>query len=117
MILIVDDQPSNIDILLETIGDETEAAVALDGEEALEILEEEKPNLILLDIMMPGMNGFEVCRKIKENPGLSSIPVVFLSGNNSEEDIRTGMSLGAAGFLGKPINPVKVQEIISKYGS
>lgn len=115
MILVVDDTPSNIDIILSIIGDDYEVAVALSGEDALEILEEEKPDLILLDIVMPGMDGYEVCSKIKENQELKDIHVVFLSGNSTDEDIKKSKILGASGFLSKPIDPDKLLSTIKEY--
>ncbi|MBW1850870.1 MAG: response regulator [Deltaproteobacteria bacterium] len=66
--LIVDDTETNIDILVDTFGEKYDIAVAMDGESALETVEEDLPDLILLDIMMPGMNGFDVCKQLKDNP-------------------------------------------------
>lgn len=105
MILVVDDTPANIDILMELLSEVDDVAVALDGEEALEIVEEEKPDLVLLDIVMPGMDGFEVCKKLKENDSSKNIPVIFLSGNGSDEERQRGKDLGAVDFLTKPIDP------------
>ncbi len=104
MILIVDDAPANIDVLIAAIGDIDDIAVALDGEEALEIVNEEKPDLVLLDIVMPGIDGFEVCTRMKSNPETSGIPVIFLSGNDSTEEKEKGMKLGAADYLTKPVD-------------
>lgn len=115
MILVVDDTPANIDIVLAIIGDMDEVAVALDGEEALEIVGDETPSVILLDIVMPGMDGFEVCSKLKENDGTSSIPVVFLSGNGSDEEKTKAGEMGAAGFLTKPIDPDALRKTIQSY--
>lgn len=115
MILVVDDTPANIDIVMAILGELDELAVALDGEEALEILEEEKPSVVLLDIVMPGIDGFEVCKRIKDNPDTASIPVVFLSGNGSEEERKKADELGAAGFLTKPIDPDALKSAIQSY--
>lgn len=116
MILVVDDTPANIDIILSIIGDTYDIAVALSGEDALEIVNDEKPDLILLDIIMPGIDGYEVCEKIKSNEALADIPIVFLSGNSSDDDLKKAFSLGAAGFVSKPINPeellLKIKEFI-----
>jgi len=116
MILVVDDTPANIDILMELLSEIDDVAVALDGEEALEVVEDEQPDLILLDIVMPGMNGFEVCQKLKETDSTKDIPVIFLSGNGSDEEIQKGKDLGAVDFLTKPIDPDlvvrKVREFI-----
>ena len=114
-ILVVDDTPANIDLLLSAIGDYYEAAVALDGEEALSIASEEKPDLILLDVVMPGMDGLEVCRKLKQNPELSQIPVIFLSGNDSREEYKKGMEVGAVDYLSKPVDTVSLLEKLKQY--
>jgi CheY-like chemotaxis protein len=76
-ILIVDDTPSNIDILVGYLGENYELLIALDGFQALSILENDIPDLILLDIRMPGMDGFEVCKEIKNNSSISQMPVIF----------------------------------------
>ncbi len=116
MILVVDDTPANIDIILAIIGERDDIAVALDGEEALEVItEDERPDLVLLDIMMPGIDGFEVCRQIKATPVLKEIPVVFLSGNSNEAERKKAEDLNAAGFLSKPIDPEKLISYIEKY--
>ena len=115
MILVVDDTASNIDIVLEIIGELDDVAVALDGEEALEIIAEDKPDLILLDIVMPGIDGFEVCRRIKGDPSTEGIPVVFLSGNGSSEEKSKAEELGASGFLTKPIDAEKLLETVKTF--
>lgn len=115
MILVVDDTPANIDIVMSIIGDMDEVAVALDGEEALEIVDEEKPDLILLDIVMPGLDGFQVCEKIKGKDATSSIPVVFLSGNGSAEERAKADELGASGFLTKPIDPDELRKAVESH--
>jgi len=90
-VLVVDDTEANIDLLVEALGDDYELMVAMEGEEALEMVLEEPPDLILLDIMMPGMDGFEVCEKLKAIPATAQIPFVFLSGKSDKEDIDKGM--------------------------
>ncbi len=115
MILVVDDTPANIDILMELLSEMDDVAVALDGEEALETMEEEIPDLVLLDIVMPGMDGYEVCRKMKSHDRLKAIPVIFLSGNDSAEEKQRGMDLGAVDFLTKPIDPDLVIEKVKAY--
>lgn len=115
MILLVDDQPENIDILIAIIGEGYEIAVALEGADALEIIEEEKPALVFLDVVMPEIDGYEICRRIKSNPETEHINVVFLSGNFTDEDRKTGLDLGALDYLQKPIDPEKITEIIKNY--
>lgn len=104
-ILIVDDSPENIDILGSILKD-FKKSVAINGELALKIANgKNKPDLILLDIMMPGMDGFEVCRRLKANPDSKNIPVIFITGKNSVEDETLGLELGAMDFIPKPISP------------
>ncbi|MCK5070194.1 MAG: response regulator [Desulfocapsa sp.] len=108
-VLIVDDVESNIDILIETLDGEYEISVAMDGESALESVEVEIPDLILLDIMMPGMNGYEVCRALKENPATKDIPVIFLTAMIDEANEEKGLMLGAVDYITKPFSPELVQ--------
>lgn len=103
-ILIVDDVKENIDILVELL-DEYDLITALNGETALEIIKNEDIDLILLDIMMPKMNGFEVCKILKSNTENSKIPVIFLSAKDKHEDIQNGFKFGAVDYITKPFNP------------
>jgi two-component system sensor histidine kinase/response regulator len=107
-ILIVDDAETNIDILVDTLGEEYDIAVALDGESALDTVESEPPDLILLDIMMPGMNGYEVCRRLKNSEATCDIPVIFVTALGEEEDEIKGFELGAVDYITKPISPPRV---------
>ena len=100
-ILVVDDNPANIDILLEVLSN-FDVRAALDGESALEAVSEELPDLILLDIAMPGLDGFEVCRRLKKDPKAKSIPVIFLSANSDAESIIAGFELGGVDYITKP---------------
>ncbi len=103
-ILLVDDTPENIDILGEVLKG-YKKSVALNGEKALKIVRLKKPDLILLDIMMPEMDGFEVCRRLKSDPETADIPVIFITAKNSVEDETRGLELGAVDFIPKPISP------------
>ena len=103
-ILIVDDIKENIDVLVGLLH-KYDLIPSLDGKTALNILEDEDIDLILLDVMMPEMDGFEVCRQIKENPKTKNIPVIFLTGKNSQEDIEKGFELGAVDYIAKPFEP------------
>ena len=78
-VLVVDDVEANVDILVDTLGDIYEVSVAMDGLSALEVVEENPPDLILMDIMMPGMDGYEVCQKLKSNKKTRGIPVIFVT--------------------------------------
>ena len=82
--------------------------VAEDGTDCLKMLETVKPDLILLDIMMPTMDGYETCEKIKEDPGKRDIPIIFLSAKNEIDDIVKGLSLGAVDFVSKPFNSIEL---------
>jgi two-component system, sensor histidine kinase and response regulator len=104
IILIVDDVPRNIQVLGTLLKKtDCELAVATNGQQALNTVARVKPDLILLDIMMPGMDGFEVCRKLKAGEETKNIPVIFLSAKNEAEDIITGFELGAVDYITKPI--------------
>lgn len=104
-VLIVDDTEANIDILVESIGDEYDLRVATDGQSALDIVGEEPPDIILLDIMMPGIDGYEVCRRLKEAEASRHIPVIFLTALNDAQDEAKGLQLGAVDYINKPFNP------------
>jgi putative two-component system response regulator len=114
-ILAVDDTESNIDILLDALGSEYEIVVALDGESALEIVAEDKPDLILLDIMMPGIDGFEVLERLKASPATADIPVVILSARTGADDWARGLELGAADYLTKPFDIPDVKACIIRH--
>lgn len=103
-VLVVDDTEANVDILVDALADDFDIAVAMDGESALEILAEDPVHLVLLDVMMPGMDGWEVCEKIKADPATSSVPVIFLSGKSDPADKKKGLGLGAVDFIAKPFN-------------
>ena len=113
-VLVVDDTESNIDIAVEALGEQYEISVALDGESALEIVEEEVPDLIFLDIMMPDMDGYEVCKRLRAAEKTRSIPVVFLSAITGEEEKQKGFDLGAVDYLTKPIEPKALQDTVSR---
>lgn len=107
-ILVVDDTESNIDILVEALGDDFEISVAMDGASALESVTEHIPDLILLDIMMPGMDGYEVCERLKNDDTTHNIPIIFLTAMNEEQDEEKGLALGAVDYITKPFSPLLV---------
>ena len=104
-ILAVDDTPVNINVVNEVLSSDYFVQAAISGKIALKIMAQKKPDLILLDIMMPEMDGYEVCRRIKSDPLLQDIPVIFLTAKNADEDEAKGLSLGAVDYITKPINP------------
>ena len=104
-IMVVDDTPENILVLqraLDGIG--YNISVALDGEMALELIPKLKPDLILLDVMMPKVDGFEVCRRLKKDPELKDIPVIFITAKVTPKDVLEGFELGAVDYTTKPFN-------------
>ena len=105
-ILAVDDVPDNLTILMDMLGQDYQMKVANSGARALKIMESGKiPDLILLDVMMPEMDGFEVCRRIKSNPETAEIPIIFLTAMGQSTDVTKGFSLGAADYVSKPADP------------
>jgi CheY-like chemotaxis protein len=104
-VLIVDDTPDNITLLSSLLKDKYNTKVANSGATALQIAVAAQVDLILLDIMMPDMDGFETCRRLKADPRSSAIPVVFLTAKSQAEDEAMGRSVGAVDFLRKPVNP------------
>ncbi len=105
-ILIVDDTPDNLDILNDVLQKDYLVKVATSGEKAIKLaLVAPQPDLILLDVMMPGMDGYEVCQILKANPMTTDIPVIFVSAKNSATDEIKGFELGAVDYVSKPISP------------
>ncbi len=104
-ILAVDDTPENLDVVRGILASQYTVKVAINGPMALKIVEKQPPDLILLDIMMPGMNGYEVCERLKANPETSHIPVIFLTAMEQTADEASGFKLGAADYITKPVNP------------
>jgi DNA-binding response OmpR family regulator len=115
-ILIVDDEP-NIIIPLQYLMEQTgySVLVAQSGEEALESISKYKPELVLLDIMLPGINGYEVCEIIRLNPEWNKTKIIFLSAKNSDSDIAKGMVLGADEYITKPFLNQQVIECVKKW--
>lgn len=108
-VLIVDDAEANIDILVETLGDKYDISVALDGPTALEMVAESHPDIILLDIMMPGMDGYEVCERLKHDYDTRDIPVIFLTALLDLESKTKGFEMGAVDYVTKPFEPLEVR--------
>lgn len=104
-ILVVDDTKLNIDILLETLSTDYRVSVAMNGRSAIENIKNNRPDLILLDIMMPGMDGYEVCQKLKENPTTRNIPIIFVTARSDETDEKKGLAVGAVDYITKPFSP------------
>ncbi|MCM8540640.1 MAG: response regulator [Lentisphaeraceae bacterium] len=109
-ILIVDDTPTNIRVLVPILMEHGKFQINIsnNGKDALKLLEKVRPDLILLDIMMPELDGFETCRIIKSDESLKDIPIIFLTAKNETEDLAKGFALGAADFVSKPFNSVEL---------
>ncbi|MFL5240388.1 MAG: adenylate/guanylate cyclase domain-containing protein [Rhizomicrobium sp.] len=104
-ILIVDDTATNISIISSVLKDAFRTKVATNGEKALTLASaDDRPDLILLDITMPGMDGYEVCRRLKANPATSTIPVIFLTAKTEDDDERQGFDVGAVDYVHKPFS-------------
>jgi adenylate cyclase len=104
-VLIVDDTPTNISVISAALKDQFRTKVATNGEKALAIMNtDDRPDLILLDIVMPGVDGYEVCRRLKSNPVTRHIPVIFLTSKTEVEDEQTGFALGAVDYIHKPFS-------------
>jgi len=105
-VLIVDDEPVNLKTLGNILTNNYDVLVAKNGESALSMAEFSPiPDLILLDIIMPVMDGYEVCRQLKHNPLTQHIPIIFVSAMDSELDEAKGLGLGAVDYIAKPISP------------
>ena len=110
VVLVVDDTPANIDLLSGILRPHYKVKAATNGEKGLRIARADvKPDIILLDVMMPGMSGYEVCRELKEDHATAAIPVIFITAKTAVEDEQKGFELGAVDYITKPFNPVIVQ--------
>ena len=117
-ILLVDDDPRMRALMRATLGDDFELDEAGDGKEALTHVQSDPPDLILLDVIMPGMDGLETCALLKRDPKTNSIPVVILTGQGSQLDVRQGKEAGADDYFIKPFSPTalldKVYEVLGQ---
>ena len=104
LVLVVDDQPMNIQALYEILKDDYDVCMATSGQQALVVSEARSPDLILLDVMMPGMDGYEVCRRLKRNQATTSTPVVFVTAQNDPAEEAQALDEGAADFISKPFH-------------
>ena len=110
IVLVVDDVPDNIEVLRWALLPEYQVMAATSGKKALKIaLSDPRPDLILLDVMMPDIDGYEVCRRLKKDPRTTQIPIIFLTSKSQSEDERKGFDAGAVDYVLKPIKPSIVQ--------
>ncbi|MCK1791967.1 diguanylate cyclase [Pseudomonas violetae] len=108
-LLIVDDQPTNIRVLHELFREDCDVFMATGGEQAISVCQTQLPDLILLDVVMEGMDGHEVCRRLKVDPMTQGIPIIFITAQHQESDEVLGLELGAVDFITKPINTTIVR--------
>ncbi|WP_349016918.1 diguanylate cyclase [Pseudomonas sp. UYIF39] len=108
-LLIVDDQPTNIRVLHELFRQDCDVFMATSGEQAISVCQTQLPDLILLDVVMEGMDGHEVCRRLKADPATQGIPIIFITAQQQESDEVLGLELGAVDFITKPINTTIVR--------
>jgi diguanylate cyclase (GGDEF)-like protein len=104
-LLVVDDQPLNIQTLYQAFSADHQVLMATGGEQALALCASQQPDLVLLDVVMPGMDGYEVCRRLKADVATRDIPVIFVTAHSDEAAETRGLALGAVDFISKPINP------------
>jgi serine phosphatase RsbU (regulator of sigma subunit) len=115
-ILVVDDTPANIKILADLLRKDYLLSVATSGADALEIAaSEDRPDLVLLDVMMPEMDGYEVCRRLKADPKMQDVPMIFVTAMGEVDDETKGFSLGAVDYITKPIRPPIVQARVAAH--
>lgn len=104
-VLIIDDETANIKILSDHLKNDVKVIFATGGEEGISLAHQNHPDLVLLDIMMPEMDGYEVCKRLKANPKTKTIPIIFVTAMDHEEDQAAGLELGAVDYITKPFNP------------
>ena len=108
-LLVVDDQPLNIRVLNELFRFDCDVYMATRGEQAISLCQQQQPDLVLLDVVMEGMDGHQVCRQLKADPATRHIPIIFVSAKGEEEDEALGLELGAVDYISKPFNPTIVR--------
>lgn len=112
-VLVVDDDALTLEILRTILDlEDFDVRTAEDGEAALDAVAEEVPDVLVLDVMMPGLNGFEVCSRLRSRPETSELPIVLLTARDSAEDRRRGVECGADAYLTKPFSPLQLMETI-----
>jgi len=112
-VLVVDDDPANIDVVKSVLSGTYLVQAAVNGKVALKIATKKLPDVILLDIMMPEMDGYEVCKALKSEPNTAKIPIIFVTGKDQQSDHEKGIELGAVGYLIKPVDPSELERTIA----
>ncbi len=116
-ILVVDDDPVSLEIMDKTLRDSYTVCTAANSEEALAILKERIPTLVILDVMMPDVSGIDLCMIIKTNERLKEVPVIFLSASNKPDDFKTGYDAGGVMYMAKPIRSEQLLAMVRLYAS
>lgn len=116
-LLVVDDQPINIQVLYQIFSADYDVCMATSGEQALKVCAEQNPDLVLLDIEMPGMNGFDVCQRLKADSATKNVPVIFVTAHVDEASETQGLDAGAVDFIYKPINPKIVRARVKTHAT
>ncbi|TLX50465.1 two-component system response regulator [Pseudoalteromonas ruthenica] len=114
-LLAVDDEPTNLKVLNQVLGNDYRLIFAKSGPQALELAHRKQPALILLDVMMPDMSGFEVCEQLKQRPSTQAIPVIFVTAMQDEVDETQGFAKGAVDYITKPISPAIVKARVKNH--
>lgn len=115
-VLVVDDIPENIDVIAGILSDDYDVIAARSGKTVMKMIQSLNfPDIILLDVMMPGMDGYEVCEKLKDNLLTSNIPIIFVTAKHETEDEKRGLDLGAVDYITKPINPATLRARIKTH--
>ncbi|AXA91512.1 two-component system response regulator [Massilia sp. YMA4] len=113
-ILVVDDTPDSIMVLCALLKEAYDTKVAVSGEVALRVLGAAPVDLVLLDVMMPGLDGYEVCRRIRATPATAALPVVFLTARDTPEDAALALAAGGDGHLAKPVDPARLHAVLGR---
>jgi DNA-binding response OmpR family regulator len=114
-VLVVDDDPVIVRLLEVNLNlDGYEVETATRGEQALERARETNPDLLILDVMMPGLDGWDTCRRLREQPRFAETPVVFLSARSQDDDRSKGLDLGPVAYLTKPFDPIRLMELVRR---
>lgn len=114
-VLVVDDQPINIQVLYRTLSPEYRVLMATSGAKALELCRQDPPDLVLLDVVMPDIDGHEVCAQLKADPSTRDIPIIFVTSHHSAQEETRGLELGAIDFVNKPVNPAMVRTRVKSH--
>ncbi|MEO8291530.1 MAG: response regulator [Actinomycetota bacterium] len=115
LVLVVDDDPVIVRLLEVNLRlDGYEVETASRGDQALERAAQTTPDLVILDVMMPGLDGWETCRQLRQQPALADTPVVFLSARAQDDDRSKGLSLGSVAYLTKPFDPVRLMDLVRR---